>query len=758
MESIYFIFVIVLLLLAVFDLIVGVGNDAVNFLNAAIGSRAASLKTIIIVAGLGVLAGAIISGGMMEVARKGIFHPELFNFHEIMIIFMAVMLTDVVLLDTFNSFGMPTSTTVSIVFELLGAAVGMAALKVYTGDITQGAEQVGDYINSSKALLIIGGILLSVVVAFTAGVIFQFVTRLIFTFDYRSRMKYFGGIGGGFAFTSIIFFILIKGAKNMPFMSTQVKNYIMDHTSMILLSNFIIWSIVLQILYKFFKIDIFKIIVIIGTFALALAFAGNDLVNFIGVPIAGYEAFESFKGQGVSPTELLMSSLAQKEKAPMLFLTLAGIIMVLTIWFSKKARKVVKTSLDLGRQEEGFERFGSSMVSRAIVRASTKIGNKLNDILPDSFNQTLVRNFDIRPFNERVNALPKEEAPAFDMVRASVTLVLASILITLGTMQKLPLSTTYVTFMVAMGTSLADGAWGRESAVYRVSGVMNVILGWFFTAFSAFTIAFLLVLIFMNLGNWAIFVMILLAFFILYKSHLNSKDIEENQIDDFDLGSEDNIDKSYLYDKGVKYTNRLLQSVMSTLNKSRIGLEKEDVKGLEESKNEFKKVFEKIKRVNNKISYNITRLKDEDEESGLHYIKSMYFLHEIALSNNRILRPVYEYIANSHKPILPQQHEDLSQAVNMVNDSYQNALKIINNNDYEKVDELLDHIDKNISALDGIRKKQVKRIKNKEVGTRNSVLFFDAISEIRHLMIYIGKFMRSFKKLHETLETPSENI
>lgn len=751
MANIYLIFIIVLIVLAVSDLIVGVSNDAVNFLNSAIGSKVSSVKVIMIIAGLGVLAGAVISGGMMEVARKGIFHPELFHFHEIMLIFMAVMLTDVILLDTFNSFGMPTSTTVSIVFELLGAAVGMAVIKVATGDLAEGAAQVGDYINSSKAMLIIGGILLSVVVAFSVGMIIQFLTRLLFSFDFKAKMKYYGGLWGGFALTAITFFILIKGAKNMPFMTKDTKTFIFDNTMMIMAASFVIWTIILQLINWFTKINIFKIIVLVGTFALAMAFAGNDLVNFIGVPIAGYESYELFITNGGNNTDFLMEGLAKKEKAPMLFLALAGLIMVLTLWLSKKAKSVIKTSLDLGRQDDGFERFGSSLMGRSIVKGVSKTADKVNKILPDSLINHLSRKFDQRPFNEMVNKVSKDDAPAFDLVRASVTLVVASILISIGTTLKLPLSTTYVTFMVAMGTSLADGAWGRESAVYRVSGVLNVIGGWFFTAFSAFSAAFLLVVTFSYFGTWAVFVMIIIVIFLLYKSHVKHKVKTTETQDDFDLGDEDSINDKYLYEKGVKYTNRLFESVMRSLTKSRLGLEKDDGKSLQESKNEFKIVFEKIKRVNNKVSYNITRLRDEDEESGLRYINSMYFLHEIALSNNRIVRPIYDYVANSHKPILPEQHTDLQEAINKVKDCYQNALEIINNHEYDKVDALLEKVDTKILELDIIRKQQVKRIKNKEVGTRNSVLFFDVISEIRHLLVYVGKFIKAFKGLDDSI-------
>lgn len=749
MANIYLIFIIVLIILAVSDLVVGVSNDAVNFLNSAIGSKVSSVKVIMIVAGLGVLVGATMSGGMMEVARKSIFHPELFQFKDIMFIFMAVMITDVILLNTFNSFGMPTSTTVSVVFELLGAAVSMALIKVMASDGLDGL-QVGDYINSSKALLIIGGILLSVVVAFSVGAIIQFFTRLLFTFDFENKVKYYGGLWGGFALTAILYFILIKGAKNVAFMA-DYTSYAKEHPIKVLLISFVILSVVLQMLNRFAKVNIFKIIVLIGTFALAMAFSGNDLVNFIGVPIAGYQSYELFVNNGGVATDFLMTDMAGKQEAPFLFLALAGLVMVLTLWLSRKAKRVIKTSLDLSRQDDGLERFGSTLMGRSIVRATAKTGESIRAALPEKLRSKIEKNFDQRPFNEKVNAMKKEDIPAFDLIRASVTLVVASILISIGTSLHLPLSTTYVTFMVAMGTSLADGAWGRESAVYRVSGVLSVIGGWFFTAFSAFTAAFIVVQLFNYFGVYFLFVLLLLVLFLLYKSHQADKKKDIVEHDHFSLGDEDSINSKYIYDKGVKYANRLFDSVMASLTKSRQGLEKDDAKYLQASKNDFKTVFEKIKRVNNKVSTTITRLRDEDEDAGLMYINSMYFLHEIALSNNRIVRPIYEYVANSHKPILAQQHDDLKSAVNMVKDCYQNALEIINNHEYGKVDELLEKIERKISELDIIRKQQVKRIKNKEVGTRNSVLFFDAISEIRHLLVYVGKFIKVFKDLNNSI-------
>ncbi len=766
MASMYLFFVVVLIILAISDLVVGVSNDAVNFLNSAIGSRVAKMRTIMIIASLGVLFGAVTSGGMMEVARKGIFHPEMFYFSEIMIIFMAVMITDVILLDMFNSFGMPTSTTVSIVFELLGAAVAMSLIKVgqgvqmidiegVNGEVIQKVARIGDYINTDTALFIIAGILLSVVVAFSVGMIIQFFSRLLFSFDYKGKLKYYDGLWGGFALTAILYFILIKGAKSAAFMTKDAKMWVHDNTLLIIGASFVFWAILLQIVSMFTKVNVLKIIVFVGTFALAMAFSGNDLVNFIGVPLAAYSSYQLFLANGGDTTDFLMSGMAGKVETPTLFLMLAGLIMVMTLVFSKKAKSVIKTSLDLGRQDEGFEKFGSSMMARSMVRGISKFGERIDRMLPASVQRRLAISFDQKPFDLEVQDMKTEEAPAFDLLRAAVTLVVASILISIGTSLKLPLSTTYVTFMVAMGTSLADGAWGRESAVYRVSGVLSVIGGWFFTAFSAFSSAFVLVYLLYHGGTFAMIGLLLTVAALLYRSHIKHKEKTTNEVDHFELGDENTIDGAYIYDKGVKYSNRLFHSVKSTLTKSLSALERQDIKKLYESKEEFKIVFSKIKRVNNKVNSTITRLDNDSEESGINYIKSMYFLHEIALSNDRIIRPIYNYIDNSHKPLLPEQMDDLNGAATMVSSLLDEALDIVNNESFDKVEAFMTTRDEKIKELDAIRKAQVKRIKNKVVGTRNSVLFFDTVSELRHLLVYSGKYLESYEEFYNQV---NENV
>jgi phosphate/sulfate permease len=470
MDNIYILMVVALAILAIADLIVGVSNDAVNFLNSALGSKAISFRTIMIVASLGVAFGAVFSSGMMEVARKGIFVPGEFFFNEIMIIFMAVMITDILLLDFFNTLGMPTSTTVSIVFELLGAAVAMALIKISADG--ESISELGKYINTQKATEIIIGIVASVIVAFSIGAFVQYVSRLLLSFNFEKKAKWVGAIFGGVALAAITYFIFIKGLKGTDYYA-QIKPFIEGKTALIIIVSFVIWTLVSYLFIQLFKSNIYKLIIIVGTFALALAFAGNDLVNFIGVPIAGWQSYQAWiasvgvDGLRIPATEFAMDALGKKVPTPTLLLLIAGLVMVLTLWFSTKAKKVVKTSLDLSSQGETQERFEPHFLSRNLVKSTMMISKYFKIIMPNA-----VLNKIEKQFEKPVIELPKgrkHELPAFDMVRAAVNLMVASVLISIATSMKLPLSTTYVTFMVAMGTSLADRAWGSESAVYRVA-------------------------------------------------------------------------------------------------------------------------------------------------------------------------------------------------------------------------------------------------------------------------------------------------
>ena len=514
METFYLFLVIFLFVLAIVDLSVGVSNDAVNFLNSAIGARAASFKVIIAIAAVGVFVGAALSNGMMDIARHGIYQPQHFYFSEIMCILAAVMLTDVVLLDIFNSLGMPTSTTVSMVFELVGGTVAIALVKIAS---SSGALQLGDLLNTEKAFTVILGIFLSVAIAFFFGVIVQYLSRILFSFNYKKSSKYFIGLFGGLAATSIIYFMLIKGLKTSSFMTGEFKDMVYANTGMIVLGCMVFFTILMQVLH-WLKVNVFKVVILMGTFALALAFAGNDLVNFIGVPLAGYSSYMDLMAQGGTTTTdtFLMTSLLGPAQTPWYFLVGSGIVMVIALATSKKAQNVVKTSLDLSRQSDGEESFGTSPVARVLVRNCSNISATILSIVP-----TPVKNWIDSRFNQ--SEMIMDDKASFDLVRASVNVVLSGLLIALGTSLKLPLSTTYVAFMVAMGTSLADRAWGRESAVYRITGVLSVIGGWFITAGAAFTICFIVALLIYWGGIPALVAMIGLAIYSLVRSHFAYK-------------------------------------------------------------------------------------------------------------------------------------------------------------------------------------------------------------------------------------------
>ena len=739
MDNFYLVLVVVLFALAISDLIVGVSNDAVNFLNSAFGSKAAPRWAILIIASLGILVGATFSSGMMEVARKGIFHPDQFYFAEIMIIFVAVMLTDIILLDFYNTIGLPTSTTVSIVFELLGAAVAVALVKIMNSD-DQTLIDLGSYINSAKALAIITGILLSVVIAFSAGALVQYVTRIIFTYKYDKRFKYFGAIFGGFAITAITYFILIKGAKGSSFISKEMLVWIKSNTFTILVTCFAAWTIILQLLVWLVKLNILKVIVLIGTFALAMAFAGNDLVNFIGVPLAGYKSFQAYIASGGGdPYGLTMDMLTGKVQTETYLLLIAGIVMTVTLWFSKKARTVTETELSLSNQNEGDERFGSSYFGRLIVRRSLSANSRLKNILPDRIQRSIDRSF--------VQTAPapnidKKDIPAFDMIRASVNLTVASILIAIGTSLKLPLSTTYVTFMVAMGTSLADRAWGRDSAVYRITGVITVIGGWFFTAFSAFTAAFIFANLINWLGGYAIFGLLVLAIFFVVRSHITHK--RKNEA----TNTEDNDSLIITGDAAEQCTyavSTLTAKIPGIYGKMITGLAYEDRVNLKECSKKVNKLNTEVKKIKNQVPDMVKLLNEDSVYSGPFYVQLIDYLREMAHATSFIVEPVFEYIDNNHKAFEQEQIEELNVIQAKLSQFFTHINTIINDRDYlsENIDSVLEEQEVLLKSIKKFRKEQIKRIKAEKVGTRNSVLFLGVLNETKNLILYAGNLLKA---------------
>lgn len=748
MDNFYLILVVVLFALAISDLIVGVSNDAVNFLNSAFGSKAAPRWAILIIASLGILVGATFSSGMMEVARKGIFHPDQFYFAEIMIIFVAVMLTDIILLDFYNTIGLPTSTTVSIVFELLGAAVAVALVKIMNSD-DQTLIDLGSYINSAKALAIITGILLSVVIAFSAGALVQYVTRIIFTYKYDKRFKYFGAIFGGFAITAITYFILIKGAKGSSFISKETLLWIKSNTFTIIATCFVGWTILLQLLVWFVRLNILKVIVLVGTFALAMAFAGNDLVNFIGVPLAGFKSFQAYVASGSGdPYGLTMEMLTGKVQTETYLLLIAGIIMTVTLWFSKKARTVTETELSLSNQNEGDERFGSSFFGRLIVRRSLSANSRLRTILPDRIQRSIDKSF-LQP--AIAPGIDKKDIPAFDMIRASVNLTVASILIAIGTSLKLPLSTTYVTFMVAMGTSLADRAWGRDSAVYRITGVLTVIGGWFFTAFSAFTAAFIFANLINWLGGYAIFGLLVLAIFFVVRSHIAHKRKNEvaTEIDNDSLIITGDAAEQCTY-----AVSTLTAKIPGIFGKMITGLAYEDRANLKECSKKVNKLNIEVKKIKNQVPDMVKLLNEDSVYSGPFYVQLIDYLREMAHATSFIVEPVFEYIDNNHKAFEQEQIEELNIIQAKLSEFFNHINTIINDRNYlaENVDSVLEEQEGLLKLIKKFRKEQIKRIKAEKVGTRNSVLFLGVLNETKNLILYAGNLLKSardFATSHE---------
>ncbi|MDR5591470.1 inorganic phosphate transporter [Christiangramia sp. SM2212] len=740
MENIYLLMLVALVVLAIADLVVGVSNDAVNFLNSAIGSKAISFKTIMIVASLGIFFGAVFSSGMMEVARKGIFMPGQFYFDEIMIIFMAVMITDILLLDFFNTLGMPTSTTVSIVFELLGAAVVMALIKVSASD-SQTLADIASYINTDKATEIISGIFLSVVIAFTIGALVQWLSRLVFSFEYEKKIKNFGAIFGGVCLTAIGYFIFFKGLKGTPYYD-NFKDVLASQWLTVVGVSFVFWTLFSWLFMKIFKRSILIIVIAIGTFGLALAFSGNDLVNFIGVPMAAYHSYEAWAASGQAASSFSMEVLREKVPAEPILLFISGGIMVLTLWFSKKARSVAETEIGLSRQGHGTEKFNPNILSRAVVAGSTKLADGLKNIMPSGTKRAISKSFE-KP-DEILIGDKAEEQPAFDMIRASINLTVAGVLISIATSYKLPLSTTYVTFMVAMGTSLADKAWGRESAVYRVAGVLNVIGGWFFTAFSAFTAAGILTyIIFLGKGP-AIAILLLVAIGLLvrnYISHKNKtrekadksglKKSESKTVQGIILESADNISNV------VSRSNKIFSDVFT-------GLSKQDKKKLKKSKKGVDKLEAEIEDLRDHIFFFIKSLDETSVRGSSFYITILGYLTDIAQSLEYISKKSYKHVNNNHKPLRYNQITDLKEVDDSLSDLLRKIDRIFTERKFEEIsgivatkDELLNNISEKIE-------KQISRTRTEESSPKNTTLYFNLLVETKDLMNAIMNLMEEY--------------
>ena len=744
MEQIYVIMLIVLGVLAVIDLIVGVSNDAVNFLNSSIGSKAVSFKTTMIVASFGVLVGALFSSGMMEIARSGIFIPSMFSFNDVMIIFLAVMITDILLLDVFNSIGLPTSTTVSIIFELLGAAVCLALYKIYMSD--DSFDTLGNYINTKKASTIVYSILLSVILSFSLGSFVQYISRLIFTFHYEKKLKYFGAIFGGVAISAITFFILIKGLKGVSFISKEQFAWIDANQFLILGANFIVFTLLSQLLISYFKINILKVIIIIGTFALALAFAGNDLVNFIGVPIAAFNSYEIFNGSGVSGDDFMMGALANDDiVAPFYFLLLAGVVMVVTLWTSKKAKSVIETGVNLSRQGEGDEKFTPNTTSRFIVRSGVYMGEGINYFLPKKLQIKIDSRFE----NIEKSTKRSDNEPAFDMVRASVNLMVASILIAIGTSLKLPLSTTYVTFMVAMGTSFADRAWDRESAVYRIAGVFKVIGGWFFTAIVAFVMAFVMAYI-LKVGEIFAFVGLLLFLGImLYRSSRKHKQKVKEEAEVKSLRKEDIGTVTDMITESSAQISKVFRKTSALYSNLIDNLSLQDLAKLKENKKDQKKLEKEIDELKSNVFYFIKNLDDNSVEASKFYILILGYLQDMVQSIDFITANSYSHVANNHKQLKFNQIRDLK----TIDKQLQHLLQLLEDSfkseDFYRIDLILNDKEILLETVSELISKQIKRIRTTETSPKNSKLYFALLLETNDLVKSIMNLLELFKEFNK---------
>ena len=735
---------LVLGVLAVIDLIVGVSNDAVNFLNSAIGSKAVSFKTTMIVASLGVLVGAMFSSGMMEIARSGIFVPSMFSFNDVMIIFLAVMISDILLLDVFNSLGLPTSTTVSIIFELLGAAVCLALYKIYTSDET--LDHLGMYINTKKASTIVYSILLSVILSFSLGSLIQYISRLIFTFHYEKKLKYFGAIFGGVAISAITFFILIKGLKGVSFISATQFEWIDKHQFLILGVNFVVFTLLSQILISYFKINILRVIIIIGTFALALAFAGNDLVNFIGVPIAAFNSYQIFQGSTVSGDDFMMGALANDDiVAPFYFLLFAGVVMVITLWTSKKAKSVIETGVNLSRQGEGDEKFAPNTASRFIVRFGVYIGQAINVFLP----KKLQIKIDSRFINVEKSTKKSDDEPAFDMVRASVNLMVASILISIGTSLKLPLSTTYVTFMVAMGTSFADRAWDRESAVYRIAGVFKVIGGWFFTAIIAFVLALVMAYI-LKVGEVFAFVGLLLMLGImLYKSSRKHKEKVKNEEEVKSLRREDIGTVKEMITESSAQISKVFRKTSALYSNLVDNLSLEDLAKLKENKKDQKKLEKEIDELKSNVFYLIKNLDDNSVEASKFYILILGYLQDMVQSIDFITSSSYSHVNNNHKKLKFNQIKGLKIIDKQLQQLLLSLEESFKNEEFNTIDHILNDKQVLLDTVSELITKQIKTIRTTETSPKNSKLYFALLLEANDLVKSITNLLELFKEFNK---------
>ena len=754
MEILFLCIVVFLFMLAIFDLSVGVSNDAVNFLNSAIGSGAASFKRVLIVASIGVFIGAAMSNGMMDIARHGIFRPEHFSFYDIICIFMAVMVTDIILLDIFNSLGMPTSTTVSMVFELLGATFVVALIKM-AGGLDLGFN---DLLNTEKALSVILGIFLSVAIAFFFGTVVQFLSRMIFSFNYRSRLKWKIGIFGGICSTAIIYFLLIKGAKDLTFMTPEVKLWISEHTAVIILSCLAFFTVLMQLLHMC-RVNVLKVVVLMGTFALAMAFAGNDLVNFIGVPLSGLASWQDYAANGGGDLHgFLMDSLNGPADTPVYFLIGAGVVMVVSLATSRKARNVAKTEIGLGSQQGGDEMFGSSRIARRLVRWTLSLLAWVRSVTPVRVRRWFNRRFD-------TDQTIMEQGAAFDLVRGSVNLVLAGALIALGTSLKLPLSTTFVTFMVAMGTSLADRAWSRESAVFRITGVISVIGGWFLTAGAAFIGAGLIVAAMHFGGQWVMILLAVITVVIIIRS--NRRFRNKTEADNGDalfqtIISTKDKDSSWpllqLYiteqqSKFLSYASEKYGDMTAAFINENAGVLRKTESGLVKQKD----ILKNARRKETLCLRHLTR-ETAIEKSAWFYLSNNCCMG-ILYNLRRINEVCKEHVENNFLPLPKRYLSDYELVRTRVLTLFADTLELIGSGDIAPISVVRRHCDEIKDIISDTYYRAHDHLRDGDASDMSVLyVYVNMLQETQEMVSSIRKYLRAFAKLRDPQYRSRKNL
>ena len=730
MDYIYTFMLAVMVVLAVTGLFIGVMNDAANFLNSAIASKAAPLKMIMAIASIGIVIGATTSSGMMEVARSGMFDPANFTFRDVMILYQSVMLANIILLDVYNSMGLPTSTTVALVFCLLGAALAVSIVVITSNEEISLAE-IGRYINSTRAMAIVAGILLSVILAFSCGSFVMYISRIIFSFRYKKMFRRLGALWCGISFTAIVYFALFKGLKNVLAGSAVIR-FIDENT---MLALFIIWILCSALLFflQLFKVNILKMNILAGTFALALAFAGNDLVNFVGVPVAGYDSYMMARETG--DTAMSMGALADPNaSANMYLLLIAGGIMIVTLWTSKRALSVSKTELSLSSQSEDDGEYGSTAASRGLVRMAMNINSALERITPDFVKRFLESRFVKLPEEER------SEGAAYDLIRATVNLTTSAILISIATSLKLPLSTTYVCFMVSMGSSLADKAWGRESAVYRISGVLTVVSGWFVTGFGAFLIAFVVGLLLMYGGEIAVIIVSLLCGWMLVRSNIKKN---KKAADDTEPDIIESANARDLVELSIAEVTDTMRQVTKIYDRTMIAVFKENHKALKEVQQQAEELYNRSRERKYDLMPILHNVKDNEINSAYYYAQVVDYMNEIAKSLVHITRPCFEHIDNSHEGMSKEQIEELMK----INDDVENIFSKVNftlkNNDFSEVDYIVALRDELFVTISEAMTNQLLRVKHKETSTKASMLYITILNETKTMVLHSRNLVKS---------------